>query len=183
MKRAILLFTLAAVLSSCSTVKTETEAVYFAKEVTGSVIHSDVDYAERQALLEVNYGKRVETLLTQSMSKGGALKIALLSGAGLPLLTIQSKEGAVKATKHVPATLPFSPAQIVNDCLLCTASTTAIAEALPTGWKVKDQGNSLELIGGDETLITRVEKEGENCTLENFSFGYRIRTITLKREP
>ena len=181
MKHAILLFALAA-LSSCSTVEKREEAPYFAKDTTGSVINSDVDYAERQALLEVHYGKRVETLLTQSVSAGGALKIAILSGAGLPLLTIQSKEGVLEVTKHVPAKLPFSPAQIVNDCLLCTATPAAIAKAVPSGWKVKDKGNSLELIGEDETLITRVQKEGENCTLENFSFGYRIRTITLKGE-
>ena len=182
MKRAFLLFTLA-ILCSCSSVEKQTEdAVYFAKDARGSLIRSDVDYAERQALLEVHYGKRVETLLTQSVSAGGALKIAILSGAGLPLLTIQSKEGVLEVTKHVPARLPFSPAQIVNDCLLCTASPVAIEKALPAGWKAKNAGNSLELIGEDETLITRVQKEGENCTLENFSFGYRIRTITLKGE-
>ncbi len=172
-----------AALSSCTTVTQVGDPVFFAKDVTGSVITSDVDFLERQALLEVSYGTRYETLLTVSESHAGSLKMVLLTSQGLPLLTIQSQNEQVRATKHVPAELPFSANQIVNDCLLCSASINSIKKALPTGWNVAgDEKSTFELQDASGATQAKIVRERDSCSIENLAFGYRIRTIPLAGE-
>ncbi len=171
---------LVAALTSCSTVTEVSDPVFFAKDVTGSVINSDVDFPEQQALLEVNYKTRSETLLTVSESRDGNLKMALLTSQGIPLLTILAQDKTLTAEKHVPAELPFSPNQIVNDCLLCSASFASIQRALPKGWTlVGKESNAFELRDAENTAQVKIVRERASCSIENLAFGYRIRTIPL----
>ncbi len=172
-----------ATLASCSTVTRVTDPVFFAKEVTGSVIDSDIDFPERQSLLEVNYGARTETLLSASESRDGKLRMVLLTSQGIPLLTILADSEKVRAEKHVPAELPFSANQIVNDCLLCVATQGSIQKALPKGWSILGDVNSaFELRDAKGAPQAKIIRENEKCSIENLAFGYRIRTIPLEGE-
>ncbi len=173
----------AAALTSCTTVTEVSDPVFFAKDVTGSVITSDVDFPERQAMLEVNYGTRTETLLTASESHDGKVKMVLLTSQGIPLLTILAESEKVVSEKHVPAELPFSANQIVNDCLLCSASMSSIKKALPKGWNVAgDEKGAFELQDANGAPQVKIIRESESCSIENLAFGYRIRTIPLAGE-
>ena len=139
MKAVFLSFglSLAFLLGSCTHVRTkaDTPPVYYAKGTTGSVCRADCSFGERQSLLEISYDKKRESLLAVSACEEGTLRLSLFTTQSLALMNILYKDGIVDKKQFVPGHLPFSPAQIVNDCLLCSASDTSIRQALPAGFR------------------------------------------------
>lgn len=183
MKAATLTFglVLAVLLASCTHVrtKTDTPSVYYAKETTGSVCRADCSFGERQSLLEISYDKRRESLLAVSACEEGTLRLSLFTTQSLALMNILYKDGIVDKKQFVPGHLPFSPAQIVNDCLLCSASDTSIREALPAGWNLAHREGGLDLTDVNGNARVRITRQPGSCLIENTSFRYTVLSTVL----
>ena len=94
-------------------------------------------------------------------------------------MNILYKDGIVDKKQFVPGHLPFSPAQIVNDCLLCSASDTSIREALPAGWNLAHREGGLDLTDVNGNARVRITRQPGSCLIENTSFRYTVRSTVL----
>ena len=155
------------------------EPIYYAQKTQGTLCRADCDFGERQTLLEISYDGRRESLLSVSACKKGTLRLSLLTMQSLSLMNILCKDGAVYKEQLVPGNLPFSAAQIVNDCLLCSASEKSIRQALPAGWKLKRTKTQLDLLDENATPAIRITRKPDSCLIENFSFRYTVRSTIL----
>ena len=140
---------------------------------------ADCSFGERQSLLEISYDKRRESLLAVSACKEGTLRLSLFTTQSLALMNILYKDGVVDKEQFVPGRLPFSPAQIVNDCLLCSASDSSIREALPAGWNLVHREGGLDLTDASGKAIIHITRQPGSCLIENTSFRYTVRSTLL----
>lgn len=186
MKAIPLIFGLSCGLLVCActcmreTIDADTTApIYYAEKTQGALCRADCDFGERQALLKISYDKKRENLLAVSACEKGTLRLSLLTMQSLGLMNILYKDGVVYKEQLVPGNLPFSAAQIVNDCLLCSVSDKSIRQALPAGWKLKRTKTQLDLIDENAVSAIRITRKPDSCLIENFSFRYTVRSTIL----
>lgn len=179
--RTLLLLAAIVVLGGCASQSSEhSDAVFYAKNITGHLCRIECGFPIRKELIEVTYGERRNQLISLLGCQNNQVSLLLFTSGGLKLGIIRQDGNGVKMEKIFPVKLPFKPEQILNDIYLCHTSARNVLNAIPEKWSLVDDGVLRSISDENGQTVILITKTAKGYRLENKSFQYVIETSQME---
>ncbi|WP_426415353.1 DUF3261 domain-containing protein [Aestuariirhabdus sp. LZHN29] len=136
-------------------------------------------------LLQGRFGDRQAQLIAALEINSQRLALALLSPLGVPLLSLDYDGANLQADNNGLAPLPFSPANLLLDVMLCYWSTAQIEAMLhQAGLRLEVETNQRRIYNRDDLMIT-IEYENHDrwagrVTFTHWQRDYQLSIDTLQ---
>ena len=167
----------ATILSGCATtVNSQDSVVHLTKQTTVKLPALQLtEPVSAEQLLTIDYQGHHEQALVLLEGQDQSLRLSVLNPLGIRLVDASYDQGALTVTQHIPiAELPPA-AQVLFDIFLGLLPAADIAEVLPPGFSLKDEGTTRTIYDEHGQSVEQVHfTNGQATRLEHHVFGYII---------
>lgn len=135
-------------------------------------------------LLTFEYGERKGRLVTHTVCRNGEFEMTAMMPSGPRIFSIRRKGGEVSVDEYMPLpSMAVTPSQVLWDIFVATLPEERIAEVLPEGYKVYQEGSERVITGDSQrNVLSRVVySNGRAVKIKNYVFNYSINIKNIQR--
>lgn len=135
-------------------------------------------------LLTFEYGSRRGRLVTHTACHDGEFELTAMMPSGPRIFSIRRNGGEVNVEEYMPLpTMDVTPSQVLWDIFVATLPEGAIAEVLPEGYKIYQDGSERVISDGSKNNIVArvVYLNGRAVQIKNHVFNYSINIKNIQR--
>ena len=128
-----------------------------------------------QQLLTISYQGKQDKALVMLEGQDASLKLSVLNPLGIRLVDASYEQGQLQVIKHLPLDQLPPAQQVLFDIFLGLLPAADIAEVLPPGFSLKDEGTTRTIYDEQGQSVEQVHfTNGQATRLEHHVFGYII---------